>query len=202
MTDFFTIRGERSTANFAIDLANRLGQDKKTLILPLKREEDINLEELLDKDGLISFDLGDYLNETVDLSKVLVKEKENLYFIIYPLLEDKVKLKPADIQKLVTEGGFDQVIVINPPFPLELGEKSVDLIYFADLSYVESEYFALQNIEMDDRLFKSDLEGGNSKYLGFYNEETGEAVDNFFKGQPKEIEKLGFFQRLRLKKNK
>ena len=96
---------EKDRVKFAVSLAQRLKKKGKTLLISTQRQE-VNIEDFFGKDGMITYDLADYFLDRIAFEDVLVKD-EGLDFIIGPLLDDKYEIKKEDMDKLISQEGYD-----------------------------------------------------------------------------------------------
>lgn len=201
----YVINGPKGVGktDFSVNLAEYLQKNSKVLLLQAKREANSNIEDYFQKDGMITYDLGDYFSSLAPLSKVLVNESNNLDFIISPLMEDKYDLTKEDMDKLISQISYDYLILdgVDKSF---IDEKvSVDIIGEVDLDYVkDSDAFFINKVseDFDVRNIKNEIESKSSKFLGTVknDEYFNLIIENLLNDKPVAIPKLGFFERLKL----
>lgn len=201
----YVINGPKGVGktDFSVNLAEYLQKNSKVLLLQAKREANSNIEDYFQKDGMITYDLGDYFSSLAPLSKVLVNESNNLDFIISPLMEDKYDLTKEDMDKLISQISYDYLILdgVDKSF---LDEKvSVDIIGEDDLDYVkDSDAFFINKVseDFDVRNIKNEIESKSSKFLGTVknDEYFNLIIENLLNDKQVAIPKLGFFERLKL----
>ena len=201
----YVINGPKGVGktDFSVNLAEYLQKNSKVLLLQAKREANSNIEDYFQKDGMITYDLGDYFSSLAPLSKVLVNESNNLDFIISPLMEDKYDLTKEDMDKLISQISYDYLILdgVDKSF---IDEKvSVDIIGEDDLDYVkDSDAFFINKVseDFDVRNIKNEIESKSSKFLGTVkNDEYFKLIiENLLNDKQVAIPKLGFFERLNL----
>ncbi|WP_311481869.1 hypothetical protein [uncultured Anaerococcus sp.] len=186
--------------DFAVNLADRLSEDKKVLLTSFFRSEQSNIEDYYKKDGMISYDISDYFLGLCDLDRVIVHENTNLSLIIAPLLEGKYDFRVEDVYNLIDEVDVDVLIIDN----LDLAIKDAIKIEIIDKDDIGKDvhanfYFINRtNNDFDPRYSKEKLLSKSAIYLGFVkeNEYFKKVIDNLLKGQAEPIANLGFFEKL------
>ncbi|MDU2585390.1 MAG: hypothetical protein E7C85_08670, partial [Anaerococcus prevotii] len=118
---------DKDRVKFAVSLAERLKKTGKTLLISTKRNES-NIEDYYGKDGMITYDLADYLKGVNDFKEVRVKEDENLDFLIAPLLEDKKEIEKEDMDKILKEEGYKNLVIDSLDLKLVDDKKSVFIV--------------------------------------------------------------------------
>lgn len=187
--------------DFAVNLAERLSENKKVLLTSFFRDENSNIEDFFKKDGMVSYDISDYFLKICDLDRVIVNENNNLSFIIAPLVEDKYEFKVDDVYNLIDEVESDIIIIDNLDLKIKDAIK-IDIISKEDIDKdLNSDYYFINRVDesFDPRPLKDKLEGKKSKYLGYVkeNEYFKKVIDNLIAGQAEPIETIGFFEKIK-----
>ena len=101
----YLINGKNSIGktDFAVNLAERLSENKMVLLTSLFRSDQSNIEDYYKKDGMISYDISDYFLGLCSLDKVIVEENPNLKFIIAPLVEEIYYCLSRPVLRIVCE---------------------------------------------------------------------------------------------------
>ena len=187
--------------DFAVNLAERLSQDKKVLLTSFFRDEKSNIEDYFKKDGMISYDISDYFLDICGLDRVIIKENANLSFIIAPLIEDKYEFRIDDVYKLIDEIDSDIIIIDNLDLTIN-GAKKVEIIGKDDLDKdIHSDYYFINQVDesFDSRPLKDKILGKKATYLGYVkkNDYFKQVIDNLIEGKTETVEDLGFFEKLK-----
>lgn len=187
--------------DFAVNLAERLSENKKVLLTSFFRDENSNIEDFFKKDGMVSYDISDYFLKICDLDRVIVNENNNLSFIIAPLVEDKYEFKVDDVYNLIDEVESDIIIIDNLDLKIKDAIK-IDIISKEDIDKdLNSDYYFINRVDesFDPRPLKDKLEGKKSKYLGYVKEDEyfKKVIDNLLLGQAEPIEQIGFFEKIK-----
>ena len=187
--------------DFAVNLAERLSENKKVLLTSFFRDENSNIEDFFKKDGMVSYDISDYFLKICDLDRVIVNENNNLSFIIAPLVEDKYEFKVDDVYNLIDEVESDIIIIDNLDLKIKDAIK-IDIISKEDVDKdLNSDYYFINRVDesFDPRPLKDKLEGKKSKYLGYVKEDEyfKKVIDNLLLGQAEPIEQIGFFEKIK-----
>lgn len=190
---------------FSSLLGKKLSKNKKTLIIGTKRSEKSNIEDYYDKAGMISYDIGDYFLDYVDLDTVINKAGKNLDFIISPLINSKYEIKKEDIGKLLENLSYDYVI-FDSLDPNLLDQQATRVKILGEDQIGESiggQYFFVNKVkeDFDERLFKDELLQSEGKYLGFVNKNGSynNVLSNLLNEKEEPIESIGFFEKLKMK---
>lgn len=187
--------------DFAVNLAERLSENKKVLLTSFFRDENSNIEDFFKKDGMVSYDISDYFLKICDLDRVIVNENNTLSFIIAPLVEDKYEFKVDDVYNLIDEVESDIIIIDNLDLKIKDAIK-IDIISKEDIDKdLNSDYYFINRVDesFDPRPLKDKLEGKKSKYLGYVKEDEyfKKVIDNLLLGQAEPIEQIGFFEKIK-----
>lgn len=187
--------------DFAVNLAERLSENKKVLLTSFFRSEKSNIEDYYKKDGMISYDISDYFLGLCDLERVIVHENANLSFIIPPLLEGKYEFRLEDVYNLIDEIDVDVLIIDNLDLAIKGGVK-IEIIDKDDLDKeIHADYYFINHLEenFDPRVYKDKILAKSATYLGFVkeNEYFKNVIDNLLMGQAQPIADLGFFEKIK-----
>lgn len=187
--------------DFAVNLAERLSENKKVLLTSFFRSEKSNIEDYYKKDGMISYDISDYFLGLCDLERVIVHENANLSFIIPPLLEGKYEFRLEDVYNLIDEIDVDVLIIDNLDLAIKGGVK-IEIIDKDDLDKeIHADYYFINRLEenFDPRAYKDKILAKSATYLGFVkeNEYFKNVIDNLLMGQAQPIADLGFFEKIK-----
>ena len=187
--------------DFAVNLAEKLSENKKVLLTSFFRDENSNIEDFFKKDGMVSYDISDYFLKICDLDRVIVNENNTLSFIIAPLVEDKYEFKVDDVYNLIDEVESDIIIIDNLDLKIKDAIK-IDIISKEDIDKdLNSDYYFINRVDesFDPRPLKDKLEGKKSKYLGYVKEDEyfKKVIDNLLLGQAEPIEQIGFFEKIK-----
>lgn len=189
---------------FSCLLADRLSQNKETLLISTQRSDTFNIEDYYKKDGMITYDICDYFLEYADLKTIVNKTDDKLDFIISPLVNEKYQIKKEDIENLMANISYDLVVFVGLDSSLLNNKVSIKLIGEDDLdSPISSDYFFINKAkdDFDPRFIRDELSSKESKYLGYVNENGSynNIFANLFEEKSQDIAKVGFFEKLKLK---
>lgn len=194
---------DKDRVKFAVALAERLKKTGKTLLVSTKRNES-NIEDYYGKDGMITYDLADYLKGVNDFKEVRVREDENLDFLIAPLLEDKKEIDKEDIDKILKEEGYKNLVIDSLDLKLVDEKKSVFIVEagkFPETIVEDSFFINGTSPDTDIRLSKEKIESYGKNYLGNVNLGQGfdKEIDNFINDNYVIVPDLTFFEKLKMK---
>lgn len=194
---------DKDRVKFAVALAERLKKTGKTLLVSTKRNES-NIEDYYGKDGMITYDLADYLKGVNDFKEVRVREDENLDFLIAPLLEDKKEIDKEDIDKILKEEGYKNLVIDSLDLKLVNEKKSVFIVEagkFPETIAEDSFFINGTSPDTDIRLSKEKIESYGKNYLGNVNLGQGfdKEIDNFINDNYVIVPDLTFFEKLKMK---
>ncbi|MCI5972651.1 MAG: hypothetical protein MRZ08_06375 [Anaerococcus sp.] len=194
---------DKDRVKFAVALAERLKKTGKTLLVSTKRNES-NIEDYYGKDGMITYDLADYLKGVNDFKEVRVREDENLDFLIAPLLEDKKEIDKEDIDKILKEEGYKNLVIDSLDLKLVDEKKSVFIVEagkFPETIAEDSFFINGTSPDTDIRLSKEKIESYGKNYLGNVNLGQGfdKEIDNFINDNYVIVPDLTFFEKLKMK---
>lgn len=194
---------DKDRVKFSVALAERLKKTGKTLLVSTKRNES-NIEDYYGKDGMITYDLADYLKGVNDFKEVRVREDENLDFLIAPLLEDKKEIDKEDIDKILKEEGYKNLVIDSLDLKLVDEKKSVFIVEagnFPETIAEDSFFINGTSPDTDIRLSKEKIESYGKNYLGNVNLGQGfdKQIDNFINDNYVIVPDLTFFEKLKMK---
>lgn len=194
---------DKDRVKFVVSLAERLKKTGKTLLISTKRNES-NIEDYYGKDGMITYDLADYLKGVNDFKEVRVREDENLDFLIAPLLEDKKEIEKEDMDKILKEEGYKNLVIDSLDLKLVDEKKSVFIVEagnFPETIAEDSFFINGTSPDTDIRLSKEKIESYGKNYLGNVNLGQGfdKEIDNFINDNYVIVPDLTFFEKLKMK---
>ncbi len=194
---------DKDRVKFVVSLAERLKKTGKTLLISTKRNES-NIEDYYGKDGMITYDLADYLKGVNDFKEVRVREDENLDFLIAPLLEDKKEIDKEDMDKILKEEGYKNLVIDSLDLKLADDKKSVFIVEagnFPETIAEDSFFINGTSPDTDIRLSKEKIESYGKNYLGNVNLGQGfdKQIDNFINDNYVIVPDLTFFEKLKMK---
>lgn len=202
----YLIKGQEDLkrTEFSSLLSKKLAEESETILIGINRNKENNIEDYYKKDGMIVYDLDDYFLGYCDFDRVVNKESDKLSFIMAPLVEDKFEIKKENIDDIL-EKLQDKIIVFD-----ELNEDLID--EKITISIIEDpeecknlscDYFFIQTKDenFDPRIYREEIINAKGKYLGFLNEnESYEKIfSNLLNDREKEVEKIGFFEKIKMK---
>lgn len=194
---------DKDRVKFVVSLAERLKKTGKTLLISTKRNES-NIEDYYGKDGMITYDLADYLKGVNDFKEVRVREDENLDFLIAPLIEDKKEIDKEDMDKILKEEGYKNLVIDSLDLKLVDDKKSVFIVEagnFPETIAEDSFFINGTSPDTDIRLSKEKIESYGKNYLGNVNLGQGfdKQIDNFINDNYVIVPDLTFFEKLKMK---
>lgn len=189
--------------DFSVNLAEYLQKSGKVLLLQTKRNPNSNIEDYFQKDGMITYDIGDYFSSLAPLEKVIVHESENLDFIISPLLEDKYIFRGEDVEKLLGEISYDYLVIDNLSKDLIKDKIIIEIIDTDSLGKeIEGDYFFINKAseDYDIRNDKNAIEAKNARFLGLVKngQYFNDVIENLLEDKKIEIPKISFFEKIKM----
>lgn len=189
--------------DFSVNLAEYLQKTGKVLLLQTKRNPNSNIEDYFQKDGMITYDIGDYFSSLAPLEKVIVHESENLDFIISPLLEDKYIFRGEDVEKLLGEISYDYLVIDNLSKDLIKDKIIIEIIDTDSLNKeIEGDYFFINKAseDYDIRNDKNAIEAKNKRFLGLVKngQYFNDVIENLLEDKKIEIPKISFFEKIKM----
>lgn len=201
----YIINGKKGIGktDFSVNLAEYLQKSGKVLLLQTKRNPNSNIEDYFQKDGMITYDIGDYFSSLAPLEKVIVHENENLDFIISPLLEDKYIFRGEDVEKLLGEISYDYLVIDNLSKDLIKDKIIIEIIDTDSLNKeIEGDYFFINKAseDYDIRNDKNAIEAKNARFLGLVKngQYFNEVIENLLEDKKIEIPKISFFEKIKM----
>ena len=203
----FLIKGENSIGKslFAKKLAQKLSDNNKIIIIEFERSPKENIEDYFDMAGMISYDIADHFLNYTNLNRLIKKACDNIDIIISPFVKDKYEIKKQDIEKLIKElDSYDIGIFIGLEEAFLNQCRTIEIISENQVDKnINSDFYFINKCtkEFDPRVYKELLEAKPSKYLGFVreNETFDHILDNLINNSEEKIEKIGFFEKIRMK---
>lgn len=189
--------------DFSVNLAEYLQKTGKVLLLQTKRNPNSNIEDYFQKDGMITYDIGDYFSSLAPLEKVIVHENENLDFIISPLLEDKYIFRGEDVEKLLGEISYDYLVIDNLSKDLIKDKIIIEIIDTDSLNKeIDGDYFFINKAseDYDIRNDKYAIEAKNKRFLGLVKngQYFNDVIENLLEDKKIEIPKISFFEKIKM----
>lgn len=189
--------------DFSVNLAEYLQKTGKVLLLQTKRNPNSNIEDYFQKDGMITYDIGDYFSSLAPLEKVIVHENENLDFIISPLLEDKYIFRGEDVEKLLGEISYDYLVIDNLSKELIKDKIIIEIIDTDSLNKeIDGDYFFINKAseDYDIRNDKSAIEAKNKRFLGLVKngQYFNDVIENLLEDKKIDIPKISFFEKIKM----
>lgn len=189
--------------DFSVNLAEYLQKTGKVLLLQTKRNPNSNIEDYFQKDGMITYDIGDYFSSLAPLEKVIVHENENLDFIISPLLEDKYIFRGEDVEKLLGEISYDYLVIDNLSSDLIKDKIIIEIIDTDSLNKeIEGDYFFINKAseDYDIRNDKNAIEAKNKRFLGLVKngQYFNDVIENLLEDKKIDIPKISFFEKIKM----
>ncbi|MDU6182354.1 MAG: hypothetical protein E6629_06800 [Anaerococcus vaginalis] len=194
-----------SELDFIKEFSKKLSENKSVLLLSFTRNKNENIEDLYDMGGMITYDICDYFLDLIDLDKIIVKACENIDFAIPPLLNSKYQIKKEDISKLLEKiNTYDYLIINGLDGSLIDDKKEIQIISENQIEKeIKADYFFINSYDkyFDIREYRDEILGKFSKFLGL--KEDGSTYDriisNILEDKSEDIQKIGFFEKLKKK---
>lgn len=190
---------------FIDEFSKKLSKNKSVLLLSFTREKNENIEDLYEMGGMITYDICDYFLDLIDLDKIIVKACENIDFIIPPLLNSKYQIKKEDISKLLEKiNTYDYLIINGLDESLIDEKKEIQIISENQIKEeIKSDYFFINSYDkyFDIREYRDEILGKSSKFLGLKEKESSydKIISNILEDKNEDIQKIGFFEKIKKK---
>lgn len=204
--NIYIIEGKEKVGKtqFSTLLANKLSQNNKTLLIGVNRSKNSNIEDYYNKDGMITYDLCDYFLDYVDLKTIINEADNKLDFIISPFVENKYEIKKEDIENILANIDYDNVIFDGIDSKLLDQKTRIKIISEHEIKeYFDCDYFFINKVKsnFDQRIFKENITSKSGKYLGFVNENGSfnNVLDNLLSQKEASIPNIGFFEKIKMK---
>lgn len=191
--------------DFIDEFSKKLSKNKSVLLLSFTRDKNENIEDLYEMGGMITYDICDYFLDLIDLDKIIVKACENIDFIIPPLLNSKDQIKKEDISRLLEKiNTYDYLIINGLDESLIDEKKEIQIISENQIKEdIKSDYFFINSYDkyFDIREYRDKILGKSSKFLGLKEKDSSydKIISNILEDKNEEIQKIGFFEKIKKK---
>ena len=205
MEIFLIKSNKQNDLKFIEDFSKTLSKNKSVLLLSFTRNKGENIEDLFDMGGMITYDICDYFLGLIDLEKIILNPLENIYFVISPLINSKYQVKKEDISKLLDQiKSYDYVIIKGLDENLLDDKKEIQIINEDGVEDdFKSTYFLVESDDkyFDIREYREKILEKPSKYLGLNKKDSTyeKIISNILEDKNEEIQKIGFFEKLKKK---
>lgn len=205
METFLIKSNKQNDLKFIEDFSKTLSKNKSVLLLSFTRNKGENIEDLFDMGGMITYDICDYFLGLIDLEKITLNPLENIYFVISPLINSKYQVKKEDISKLLDQiKSYDYVIIKGLDENLLDDKKEIQIINEDEIEDdFKSTYFLVVSDDkyFDIREYREKILEKPSKYLGLKKKDSTyeKIISNILEDKNEEIQKIGFFEKLKKK---
>ena len=205
MEIFLIKSNKQNDLKFIEDFSKTLSKNKSVLLLSFTRNKGENIEDLFDMGGMITYDICDYFLGLIDLEKIILNPLENIYFVISPLINSKYQVKKEDISKLLDQiKSYDYVIIKGLDENLLDDKKEIQIINEDEIEDdFKSTYFLVESDDkyFDIREYREKILEKPSKYLGLNKKDSTyeKIISNILEDKNEEIQKIGFFEKLKKK---
>lgn len=205
MEIFLIKSNKQNDLKFIEDFSKTLSKNKSVLLLSFTRNKGENIEDLFDMGGMITYDICDYFLGLIDLEKITLNPLENIYFVISPLINSKYQVKKEDISKLLDQiKSYDYVIIKGLDENLLDDKKEIQIINEDEIEDdFKSTYFLVESDDkyFDIREYREKILEKSSKYLGLKKKDSTyeKIISNILEDKNEEIQKIGFFEKLKKK---
>lgn len=205
METFLIKSNKQNDLKFIEDFSKTLSKNKSVLLLSFTRNNGENIEDLFDMGGMITYDICDYFLGLIDLEKIILNPLENIYFVISPLINSKYQVKKEDISKLLDQiKSYDYVIIKGLDENLLDDKKEIQIINEDEIEDdFKSTYFLVESDDkyFDIREYREKILEKPSKYLGLKKKDSTyeKIISNILEDKNEEIQKIGFFEKLKKK---
>lgn len=205
MEIFLIKSNKQNDLKFIEDFSKTLSKNKSVLLLSFTRNKGENIEDLFDMGGMITYDICDYFLGLIDLEKITLNPLENIYFVISPLINSKYQVKKEDISKLLDQiKSYDYVIIKGLDENLLDDKKEIQIINEDEIEDdFKSTYFLVVSDDkyFDIREYREKILEKPSKYVGLKKKDSTyeKIISNILEDKNEEIQKIGFFEKLKKK---
>lgn len=205
MEVFLINSNDESDLDFIKEFSKKFSENKSVLLLSFTRKENKNIEDLYDMGGMITYDICDYFLGLIDLDKIIVSGRENIDFVIPPLINSKYQIKKEDIFKLLEKiNSYDYLIINGLDEGLIDNKKVVDIINENQLEdEIKADFFFINSDDkyFDIREYRDKILGKSSKFVGLKEKDSSydKIISNILDDKSEEIQKIGFFEKLKKK---
>lgn len=194
-----------SDLDFIKEFSKKLSENKSVLLLSFTRKENKNIEDLYDMGGMITYDICDYFFGLIDLDKIIVRACQNIDFAIPPLLNSKYQIKKEDISKLLEKiNTYDYLIINGLGGSLIDDKKEIQIISENQIEKeIKADYFFINSYDkyFDIREYRDEILGKSPKFLGLKEDDStyDRIISNILEDKSEDIQKIGFFEKLKKK---
>lgn len=205
METFLIKSNKQNDLKFIEDFSKTLSKNKSVLLLSFTRNKGENIEDLFDMGGMITYDICDYFLGLINLEKITLNPLENISFVISPLINSKYQVKKEDISKLLDQiKSYDYVIIKGLDENLLDDKKEIQIINEDEIEDdFKSTYFLVESDDkyFDIREYREKILEKPSKYLGLKKKDSTyeKIISNILEDKNEEIQKIGFFEKLKKK---
>lgn len=190
---------------FIKEFSKKLSENKSVLLLSFTRKENKNIEDLFDMGGMITYDICDYFLGLIDLDKIIVRACQNIDFAIPPLLNSKLDIKKDHISKLLEKlNTYDYLIIDGLDESLIDSKKEIQIINENQIKEeIKADFFFINSYDkyFDVRDYRDEILGKSSKFVGLREKDSSydKIISNILDDKSEEIQKIGFFEKLKKK---
>ena len=194
-----------SDLDFIKEFSKKLSENKSVLLLSFTRKENKNIEDLFDMGGMITYDICDYFLGLIDLDKIIVRACQNIDFAIPPLLNSKYDIKNDQISKLLEKiNTYDYLIIDGLDESLIDSKKEIQIINETQIKEeIKADFFFINSNDkyFDIRDYRDEILGKSSKFVGLKEKDSSydKIISNILDDKSEEIQKIGFFEKLKKK---
>lgn len=190
---------------FIKEFSKKLSENKSVLLLSFTRKENKNIEDLFDMGGMITYDICDYFLGLIYLDKIIIRACQNIDFAIPPLLNSKFDIKKDHISKLLEKlNTYDYLIIDGLDESLIDSKKEIQIINENQIKEeIKADFFFINSYDkyFDIRDYRDEILGKSSKFVGLKEKDYSydKIISNILYDKSEEIQKIGFFEKLKKK---
>lgn len=190
---------------FIKEFSKKLSENKSVLLLSFTRKENKNIEDLFEMGGMITYDICDYFLGLINLDKIIVRACQNIDFVIPPLLNSKFEIKKDHISKLLEKlNTYDYLIIDGLYESLIDSKKEIQIINENQIKEeIKADFFFINSNDkyFDIRDYRDEILGKSSKFVGLKEKDSSydKIISNILDDKSEEIQKIGFFEKLKKK---
>lgn len=194
-----------SDLDFIKEFSKKLSENKSVLLLSFTRKENKNIEDLFEMGGMITYDICDYFLGLINLDKIIVRACQNIDFVIPPLLNSKFEIKKDHISKLLEKiNTYDYLIIDGLDESLIDSKKEIQIINENQIKEeIKADFFFINSNDkyFDIRDYRDEILGKSSKFVGLKEKDSSydKIISNILDDKSEEIQKIGFFEKLKKK---
>lgn len=194
-----------SDLDFIKEFSKKLSENKSVLLLSFTRKENKNIEDLYDMGGMITYDICDYFLGLINLDKIIARACQNIDFVNPPLLNSKFEIKKDHISKLLEKiNTYDYLIIDGLDESLIDSKKEIQIINENQIKEeIKADFFFINSNDkyFDIRDYRDEILGKSSKFVGLKEKDSSydKIISNILDDKSEEIQKIGFFEKLKKK---